>query len=299
MWRIWVAALFWGLNWPIVKILLDGAGPWSLRSFGLSLGYLLLAATALVSGQSLAIPRQHWVRLVVAGLLNVVGFNICSVFAQITLPASRAVILTYTMPLWSVVFARLMLGERIDALRAGALALGACGIVLLTRPFWPQFATLDVPVGFMYVMGAAICWAAGTVYSKARPVAATPIAITAWQIFIGACVATAGLYFFETPRLDLDRPEIALTFAYHVIFPQAAAYALWFGMIARVPASTAAIGTLLVPVFGVLGAVILIGERPTPLDMVGFAIILSAVLLDQGVRTWIENRREASARGGP
>jgi drug/metabolite transporter (DMT)-like permease len=217
------------------------------------------------------------------------------VFAQITLPASRAVILTYTMPLWSVVFARFMLGERIDALRAAALALGACGIVLLSRPFWPQLAVLDVPPGLLYVMGAAITWAAGTVYSKARPVTGAPIAITAWQILIGACVATAGLVLFETPRLELHRPEIALTFAYHVIFPQAAAYALWFGLMARVPASTAALGTLLVPVFGVLGAVALIGERPPLLDIVGFAIILSAVLLDQGVRAWRDSGRTASA----
>lgn len=295
MWRIWAAALFWGLNWPIVKILLDGTGPWSLRTFGLSLGFALLAATTLLSGRSLAVPRAQWGRLFVAGLLNVVGFNICSVFAQITLPASRAVILTYTMPLWSVVFARLMLGERIDALRAAALALGALGIVLLTRPFWPQFAAFDVPVGLVYVMGAAITWAAGTIYSKAYPVSAAPIAITAWQIGIGACVAAAGLSLFETPRLELYRPEIALTFAYHVIFPQAAAYALWFGLMVRVSAATAALGTLLVPVFGVLGAVILIGERPPLFDILGFALILAAVLLDQGVRAWRTYRRDASA----
>ena len=125
MWRIWVAALFWGLNWPIVKVLLDGTGPWTMRALGLNLGFLVLAVTALASGQSMAVPRAYWGRLAIAGFLNVACFNTFAVFAQLSMPASRAVILTYTMPLWSVVFARLMLGEKIDGLRAVALALGA------------------------------------------------------------------------------------------------------------------------------------------------------------------------------
>ena len=36
MWRIWLAALFWGLNWPVVKDAADGIGPWTLRAYGLA-----------------------------------------------------------------------------------------------------------------------------------------------------------------------------------------------------------------------------------------------------------------------
>lgn len=288
MWRIWAAALFWGLNWPVVKILLDGTGPWTLRAVGLNLGFLLLACTTLATGQSLAIAREYWGRLLIAGFLNVVCFNIFAVFAQMSMPASRAVILTYTMPLWSVVFARIMLGEQIDRLRALALTLGAIGIAILTRPFWPAIASGSVPIGLVYVLAAATTWAAGTVYTKRARIPGAPMALTAWQILLGSAVSYVGLMLFETPRLELNRPEILATFAYHVIFPQAAAYALWFGLIARVPASTAALGTLLVPVFGVLGAVVLIGERPPLYDLIGFAIIMSAVVLDQGVRGWRE-----------
>ena len=47
------------------------------------------------------------------------------------------------------------------------------------------------------------------------------------------------------------------------------------------PAATAAIGTLMVPVFGVLGAVVLLDDWPAPLDVAGLGLILGAVLLDQ------------------
>ncbi len=298
LWRIWAAALFWGLNWPVVKILLDGTGPWSLRAFGLGAGFLVLVATTLVAGQSLRVPRSHWPQLVIAGVLNVVCFNLFAVFAQLSMPASRAVIITYTMPLWSVLFAWMMLGEPIDRLRAGALALGGLGISLLAKPFWLQAAAGELPLGLIYVLAAAITWAAGTVYTKRAQIPGAPLALTAWQILIGALVSGLGMALFETPRLELWRPEIAATFAYHVLFPQAAAYVLWFGLIARVPASTAALGTLLVPIFGVSGAILMIGERPTSLELAGFAVILAAVVLDQGVRSWLARGKIAPSAAG-
>jgi drug/metabolite transporter (DMT)-like permease len=286
LWRIWAAALFWGLNWPVVKILLTGMGPWMLRTTGLGLGFLLLAAMTRLSGRSLAVSRRHWPRLALAGLLNVVCFNVFAVFAQLTMPASRAAILTYTMPLWSVVFARLLLAEPIDGLRWTALAFGAAGIGVLTQPFIAQIAAGEAPLGLLFVMGAAITWALGTVYTKRVNIPGAPLALTAWQFLLGAVLCGIGLALFETPRLELGRPDIALALAYHVVFPQVAAYALWFALVARIPAATAALGTLLVPVFGVIGSVVLLGERPTAVDLSGFALILAAVLIDQGWRAW-------------
>lgn len=283
MWRIWLAALFWGLNFPAVKILIGGIPPWTLRSIGLTLGGMLLAVVTAVSGQSLAVPKRHWRDVAIAGLLALAGFNLCAVFAQLLMPASRAAILVYTMPLWSVLFAWLILGEEIDRLRGLSLFLGGLGLSLLSIPFWLQLRSGEPPYGLVFVLGAAISWALGTVYLKRACIEAAPLAITTWQVLVGAAIATIGMLLFETPRIELT-PTIMATLAYHVIFPQAVAYALWFSLMKRVSASTAAIGTLLVPIFGVIGAVVLLGERPTALDLAGFGLILLAVLIDQGYR---------------
>jgi drug/metabolite transporter (DMT)-like permease len=296
MWRIWAAALFWGLNWPVIKVMLTGAGPWTLRAAGLTGGAVLLALATVASGQSLRVPRQFWPVLVIAALLNVAAFNLLSVFAQMTMTASRAAILTYTMPLWSVVFAWIILGEPIDKLRGAALAFGAGGIALLALPFWDVVAAGGVPVGLILVMGSAIAWAAGTVVIKAGKPEGSPLALTTWQFVIGAIVVTLGMAAFETPRLELDRPEILAAFAYNIIFPQAVAYALWFGLMARVPASTAALGTLLVPVFAVAASAAWLGERLGALDLAGFGLILAGVLIDQGLRHWLPPKKPAAPR---
>ena len=51
-------------------------------------------------------------------------------------------------------------------------------------------------------------------------------------------------------------------------------YFLWFGIVRRLPASTAALGILASPVIGVITAMIVLGERPTWYDAIGFAFML-------------------------
>ena len=284
MWRMWLAALFWGLNWPAVKIILTAASPWTLRTAGLICGAAVLMAFTIASRQSFAIPRASWRHIVVAGLLNVAGFNIFAVFAQLSMPTSRAAILTFTMPFWATLFGWIVLRDPIDRLRALSLAIGACGLVILSQSFWPEIQAGRLPFGLVYVLGAAISWAAGTVYLKKFPIPAAPLAVTTWQVIVAAIACTLGMVLFETPRLDLSEPRIAAAFAYHVVFPQAAAYVLWFGLVRHVSSSTASLGTLLVPVFGVLGAVTILGDRPSAFDLAGFALLFVAVLTDQFLR---------------
>jgi drug/metabolite transporter (DMT)-like permease len=284
MWRMWLAALFWGLNWPAVKILLTAASPWTLRAAGLACGAMVLTVFTLVSRQSFFIPRAAWRHVIAAGLLNVAGFNIFAVFAQLSMPASRAAILTFTMPFWATLFGWIVLRDPIDRLRVLSLAIGACGLVILSQSFWPQIGAGQLPLGLVYVLGAAISWAAGTVYLKKYPVRADPMAITTWQVVVATVACTLGMLLFEVPHLDLSQPAIAAAFAYHVVFPQAVAYVLWFALIRHVSPSTASLGTLLVPVFGVAGAMAILGDRPSTADFAGFGLLFVAVLTDQYFR---------------
>ena len=286
MWRMYLTAIMWGFNWTAVKLLLTGASPWTLRAAGLAGGGMVLAACTRLSGQSFAIPRAAWRHVVVGGILNVACFNLFAVFAQLSMPASRAAILTFTMPFWATLFGWIVLGDRIDKLRAGALAIGAAGIVILTSAFWPAIAAGEVPFGLVYVMGAAITWAAGTVYLKKYRIEAAPLSLALWQVIVAAVAVTIGMILFESERrLDLTEPVHLAAFLYHIVFPQALAYMLWFGVIQRASASTASLGTLMVPVFGVIGAVIVLGERPSAADIVGFALLFLAVQTDQMLRT--------------
>lgn len=281
MWRIWTAVVLWGLNWPAVKIVLAHAGPWTLRFAGIACGGAILMVLARAMGQSLVIPRRDWWGMAGSCLFTVTGFNILAVFAQTALPTSRATILAFTMPLWSALLGWMLLGERIDALRTLALAIGMAGLALLSQPFWPEFAAGVVPVGLVYALGAAVAWACGTVWLRRFPVTSPPVAATAWQVVFAAVICGGCLLAFETPRLDLTASDALLAFAYHAVFPQAIAYVLWFSLVAKVPVATSSIGSMLTPVVAAVGSVALLREWPTVSDLTGLALLIAAVALDQ------------------
>ncbi len=274
--RAMVAALgvMWGLNWPAARMALLDYSPWMFRSIALWVGAAALFGVAAARGRVLWVPRgRDRLHLVVAGLLNLAGFNLFSSFAQLGTTTTRVAIIAYTMPLWVTFLAWLVLGERLDRVRAVALGLGAAGIAALIIPFLGG----TIPIGMWFALGAAVSWAAGTVYVKWAAVSADPFVIAGWQLAAGGVAAVAGLLLFGgTPRLLPEHWQAGVGLFYNVVFGTALAYYVWFEVVARLPAATAALGVLMVPVVGVSSAMLLVGDRPTPMDFVGFALVMTA-----------------------
>lgn len=282
-------ALIWGMNWPAVRAILSWWSPWALRALGLGIGAALLFALAKSRATSLQVPRTQWLRLIVSSLLTIVGFNLCTAFAQMSGTTSRAAIVTFTMPVWAVLFAWPVLDEKPDSRRLLAVLTGCVGLVLLSVPSWHGATS---PLGGLFALGAGLSWAAGTVFVKRYPIAAPPLASTAWQLALGAVAAVVGgllsaqfnaQSWTQAFFTGIDPPFTTAAFVgamlFHIVLANAFAYLIWFDVVMRLPASVAALGTLLVPVVGVTGAMTVLGERPGVLDLTGFALIVCAAAL--------------------
>jgi drug/metabolite transporter (DMT)-like permease len=277
--------LLWGLNWPTVRVLLGWWSPWTIRTVGLGAGALLLLALARARGQALGVPQGQRLRLVGSALFTIVGFNLGTAFAQVAGSTSRAAIITFTMPLWATLLAWPLLGERPDRRRWLALALGVAGLALLALPLLQSRAS---PAGVMLALGAGMSWAAGTVLLKRYPLSMPHVAATGWQLAVGALTCALGWLAFGAHPVLSGAPQATppwpvgafwVALAYHILLAMAVAYLLWFDIIARLPAGVAALGTLLVPVVGVIGAMSLLGERPGLPDLLGFALIIPAAAI--------------------
>jgi drug/metabolite transporter (DMT)-like permease len=275
-------ALLWGLNWPAVRIALGSFGPWTFRMLGLSAAGVLLLVLAVMRRQPLRVPAAHLWRLVASGLLNIAGFNLCTVFAQLAGTTSRATIITYTMPMWTVLFAWWLLAERPDRQRIASIALGAAGLAFLLVP---GLAEHGVDRGAWFALGAGASWAAGTVFLKRFPIDASPLATAGWQLLIGSAAAAIGMAGSESmPPLSAVSTTAAAALAYHVIFAMALGYFVWFEVAARLPAGVAALATLMVPVVALSGAMTVLGERPSAADLCGFVLIVAAAWTALGRR---------------
>ena len=266
--------LAWGFNWPAVRLALNEIPPWTLRAVAFWLATGILFAILLARGATLSVPRAHWVKLAVVGALSIAGYNIFSAFAQLTATTSRAAVLSYTMPIWAVIFARIVLGEPFDMQRRIGLALGAAGLVALG---WPLIVAGQFSIGLFYAVMSGIVWAAGSVILKRWPIDASAPVITAWQLGFAAVVMSLGMLAFEgLPRHLPTMPSTYAGLAYNVLIGQALASTLWFTILGLMPAGTAAIGSLLVPAVGVIGATVILGERPTVPDWLGLVLIVAA-----------------------
>jgi drug/metabolite transporter (DMT)-like permease len=267
-------ALVWGLSWPIMKIALDEVGVFALRAWGYSISALSLFALIRLQRRSCSIPpgraRLH---LGVACLLNVVGFGLFSSFAQLDATTSRVVIVNYSMPVWASLMAWLILGERLTARTAIGLALCVGGLGTLVYPLAGHLAS-----ALLLALGCALCWAAGTIYMKWARITGDLLAISAWQIATGALVFVALLLFEDAPAPAQVSLPAVLAVLYNGLIGTGFAYVLWFAIIERLPTATASLGSLATPVVGVVGSMLMLGERPTFTDLVGFALIFAAAM---------------------
>jgi drug/metabolite transporter (DMT)-like permease len=257
--------LLWGVTWPVMKIALNEIPPLSMRTLSAGFAALTLLVICVVRRRSFRIPSARaWAHLVIISLLNIVGFSLFSAFAQIAAATSRVAILAYTMPIWTVLLAWLILGERPTRFQAIAMALCVAGLAILIYPL----AT---------TIGSGLSWAAGTVYIKWARIEADPLGVTSWQLTIAFFVIAACLLMFNG-RLDLDAAHAGALFAvaFTGIAGAGIAYAMWFEIVRRLPAATASLGVLGIPVIGVLSTILMLGERPTAADIIGFAFILAA-----------------------
>jgi drug/metabolite transporter (DMT)-like permease len=276
-----LVAMIWGLNWVSARFALRDVSPWVFRTISFGCAALILLAVAKWQGVSLSVgkgrPRLH---LAVAGLLNLGGFGVLAAFAQLKTTTSRTAICVYTMPVWATLLARPLLGERLDRRRGSALIIGAAGLLVL---LWPALAG-GLPMGTLLALGSAISWALGTVYLKWARVEASPIAITAWQLVAGAIAVAIGFLVTGAPTPTAIGPLALGGLIYTTLIGTALAYLLWFRTSVRLPASTAGLGILLVPVVGVAASVAILGDRPSAADLAGFALIFIAAVCALGGR---------------
>jgi drug/metabolite transporter (DMT)-like permease len=266
----------WGLSWSAMRIALYEVSPWTLRFLGYSIGAATLFGLIKYQRRSLVIPwGRAWLHILVASAFIVISFGVAGTFAQLMAETSRVIIVTYSMPVWGSLLAWLVLRERINLRVTIGLSLCVAGITVLVFPALET--SIREPIGLLLALFCALTWAAGTVYMKWARIPGDLLAITLWQIVVGIAVFGACFLIFEgAPKIVPLRWDTWAGIIFNGVFGTGFAYFIWFNIIGRLSTAAASLGTLSNPVVGIIGAAILLGDRPTIYDMIGFALIFSA-----------------------
>jgi drug/metabolite transporter (DMT)-like permease len=271
----------WGYGWVATKVALGYSDALTFAALRVPFSAALLFVVMIVLRKPLRPPPLGWTMLI--GLLQTTFFVGLVITALHDAGAGKVSVLTYTMPFWLLLLAWVFLGERLRGVQWLAVVLAFAGLVLVVRPW----AFADALAGVLTVLGG-LSWAASALVVKLmqRRHTVEVLSLTTWQMIFGSIplVIAAALTYSGGPEWTFD---FWWGLVYTVVLANAVAWFLWLYALHALPAGAAGLGTLSIPVVGVVAAWLQLGEVPTLVEGIGMALIIAAlaVLAAHGLLT--------------
>jgi probable blue pigment (indigoidine) exporter len=268
-----LAPAVWGSTYLVTTELLPPDRPLLATAVRALPGGLFLLAL----GRKLPVG-VWWLRALVLGVLNIGAFNFLLFFAAYRLPGGIAAMIMSAQPMFVVLLAALLLGDRIRAIHALACTVGAAGVVLLV---FKGTASLDT-VGVLAAAGGALSMALGITLTKrwGRPAGVGLLTFTGWHLTAGGLVLLPFWLSLEDPPDTLTGPNV-IGFTYLITLGAVLSYLVWFRGIERLPAVAVSFLALGSPVVATLLGYLVRNETLSPLQIVGMAVIFAAITLGQ------------------
>jgi len=209
------------------------------------------------------------------GLLQIAGMTGLSTTALLFGDVSSVAILVFTMPLWTTILSRIVLGDRSGTQRWIAFGLAVVGLACIARNAVTDERSL-LSAGLAILAG--LSWAGGIVVSKRFGTDGDILRNVAWQQLVGA-IPLVVIALIVHERATAVTPAVLWYFAFISVVGSGLGWLLWGEVVSRIPAPTVAIGSLSIPVVAAVAAFIQLGERPDALSLAGLTILFAAVVV--------------------
>jgi drug/metabolite transporter (DMT)-like permease len=286
-----VILLSWALNWPLMKLAIGEVPPFVFVLLRLSGSLLLIAPALLATGQGLMPLRGERLTLLWVGELQVAGFLLCSIVGLSIVPAGRAIVLAYTMPLWAIPIGRFLWPEPIGRAQVTGAAIGFAGLVLFMNPGLIDWSDPRTVAGNAMLVAAAILWALGSCLYRQRTWRSPFWVQTFWQLAVSlppvAAILLAGIGGGPVQW----SPGVIAILAYNALVTTALGYFLWARVLSLMPAATAGQVLTLTPVGGFVLATAIFGGA------VSWDVAISIVLIVAGIFVTLRREREIRRSG--
>jgi drug/metabolite transporter (DMT)-like permease len=284
---LFVLSVTWGYTWVLAKQALSFAPPFAFaaeRCVGAALA-LFLALKLLGRPLKLVAPGAT---LAIA-LAQVTCFMTFQTWALVEGGAGKTAVLIFTMPVWTLLLAGPMLGERIRGTQWVAAVSTITGLLLIIGP-WNMYTTLFSK--FLGMM-AALSWAIGTVLVKrlrARQ-QVDLLSLTSWQMLIGAVPIVLLAVIVPEHSTDWTAAYIGIL-AFMSVISTAFCWWLWITLLDRVPAWEASLSVLGTPVVAIVSSRLMMGEQFKLSEMMGILLIGTGLAI-LSLLGWMASRRGA------
>lgn len=277
------AALFWSGNFIAGRALRGDVDPVTLNV----LRWLLCLALFLpwIGGRlrcEWPVVRREWRLMAALGASGIAGFHTMVYLALTQTTAVNALLILSLAPTVTLLGAAVVGDERLSPgqwLGSGVSLLGA--LVLVTRGDVSGLVLRGIGLGDLWMLGAVAVWAAYTLLLRERP------ADLSQEVTLAASIA-AGLAFMAPLVLlqggigDFRPSALSLgALLYIAVFASLVAFLLWSYGVHEIGSARAGQFIYLMPVFGSVLAILLLGERIGASQAIGSVLIFAGIMLTQ------------------
>jgi len=280
--RLVAVPAIWGGAFAAGKIVVAVFSPLmgSFARYAIACVALLLAA-AMREGGLPRLTRRQFFATVLLGILGVFLYNLLFLGSLQRLPASRAALIIALNPAITIAISSVVLHERLRARRWMGVAIALLGVwVVLSHGDLASIASAGVGRGELLMFGAVTCWALYTIVGRKVLGGLTPLAATSyaalWGTLMLGAVAIPEIVQLRSEQFDW---RMIVSLLYLGVLGTAVAFVWYYTSVQRFGASVASIFNNLVPVFGVLTGVLLLGEALMPSMLIGGVIAIVGVLM--------------------
>ena len=279
-----VLALIWGGSFLSIRIALDEISP--LMSVAHRVTWAMLVLWVVVAVMRIPLPRNPriWFAFLVIGLLNNVIPFVLMAWGQLHIESGLTSILNAFTAVVGVVMAALFFSdERLTPRKIIGVVLGFFGVSVAIG--LENFKNFDLrSLAQLAVIGGTVAYAVAGVWARKNLVGMPPQLAAAGMLTGATVIMLPLVYFVEgLPTFDLQ-PRTLVAIGYYAVIATAAAYLLYYRVLAMAGSGNLMLVTLLVaPIAITLGAVVL-GEKLSANAFVGFVILaVGLIILDERV----------------
>ncbi len=267
--------LFWGLNWPVMKIGVREFPPLTFRTISMLGGLVVIWLAARAQGASLAIPAGARMTVIRLAIPNMLIWHSLIIIGVKLLSSGRAAILGYTMPAWAVLSGLIFFGDRISRSALVGIALAMSGALLLLSS---EFSRLSgQPVGTVLALIAAAGWGFGTVLMKRTQLDMPTISLTFWMLSLTTTIMAILALIFEYPAMRMPNLIEWAAIIYNSAIIFGFAHVVWFRLARILPPVASSLSVMFIPVLGTFSGAWILGEVPHWQDYVAMLLILGAM----------------------
>jgi drug/metabolite transporter (DMT)-like permease len=272
------AALLWSSSYAVTKQVLADVGPLSIGAIRFTLAAALLGIMVRMRRKPVARPDARQRRMIhLSGLLGITVYFVLENVGVELSTASDASLIVATYPLMTMLLELVVLRTRMPLLRVGGVLLATVGAFLVVRN-GAEVGGSERWFGDVLLLLGGLVWAGYNVLGKYAGRGQDAMTLTYYQTVAGAAgFLLASL--LEAGDWQVPNGAASALLAYLAVACSVGGFLLYNYGLRRMTSSVAVNILNLVPVFGVLGAVVINGETVRLGQALGGAIIIAGVAL--------------------